>query len=405
MRIYIARQPIFDKEKEVFGYELLFRDSLKNVCEQPDLNLASRRVIADSAMVFGLGTLTGDRQAFFNVTRESLLAGHVSLLPVERAVVELLETIQPDEEVLGACRDLKQKGYLLALDDFCEPERYATLLDLTDILKVDFLQTSPEEQASMVRRFSPRGIRLLAEKVETYDVFQRAVDMGYHLFQGYFFARPQILERKDVPGTKARFLQLLREIHQPDLDIDRIESVLKHDASLSYKLLRYINSAFFGWQVEIQSVRHAVILLGEKDFRKWATLVVVSWMGQDKPAELVVTAVFRARFLESLAPLLKLARRSQDMFLLGLFSLIDALTDQPAEEVLEDIPIARDIKSALGGEANELRRVLDLGLSYEEGRWQEFAELAKRQGLDEDRVANLYFQSVDWVQHGLAEGA
>lgn len=410
MQSFIARQPIFDTKQRVYAYELLFRSSLDNVCDIPDLNYASTKIITDSCMLLGMENITGGKKAFINTTRDVLLKDCIDLLPRELSVIEILETVEPDEEVLRVCSKLKQQGYLLALDDFSYREEYNELINLVDIIKVDFLQTSREEQRSLVERFAPRGIRFLAEKVETQVAFEEAQEMGYVYFQGYFFCRPMILTWKDVPGFKLHYLNILREIHRPELDFGHIEEIIKRDVSLSYKLLRYINSAFFSWRVEINSIRQALILLGEKEVRKWASLIALASMSKDKPEELVAQAVIRAKFCESMAPLVGLAHRAEDLFLMGMFSLVDAILDRELKEILRDMPIADDVKAALlderyrsGAEGARLKNAHECVLAYERADWPRLEEAAKNLGMSNAalELPRLYLQAVGWVQKSL----
>jgi len=404
MEAFIARQPIFDKDKNVFAYELLFRDSLDNVFTHQDSNQASSRVIADSFVLQGMEKLTGGKIAFINITQDILIKNYVTLLPKDFIAVEILETVEPDTQVIAACKKLKQSGYLMVLDDFVYEERFKPFVDLADIIKVDFLATKKEERRHLVEEFSPRGILFLAEKVETQEAFQEALDIGYHYFQGYFFSKPLIVSSRVIPGDKLHYLNLLREIQQPEIDFARIEEIIKRDISLSYKLLRYINSAFFGLRLKIKSLRHALTLLGKIEIRKWTSLVSLASMGNDKPEELLNQSIVRAKFCEALAFQIGLPRRSDDLFLMGMFSLIDAIVDHPLPEILKDIPIDDDIKAALLGEQNILREVFECVLSYETGDWNKLSQQATKLGIDETVIPNLYQEAVEWGHQSLQEG-
>ncbi|MBI3802413.1 MAG: HDOD domain-containing protein [Nitrospirae bacterium] len=407
MDIFIARQPIFDRNQEVFAYELLFRSSLENFFSHPDLDQASSKVALDSFFTLGIDTITGGKKAFVNIGREMLVNGYVALLPRELTVVEILEVVQPDPAVLAAVRKLKQAGYLIALDDFVNHPHLKPLVDLTDIIKVDFLATDKKEQAALAEHYAPRGIQLAAEKVETRDAFEEALKLGYTYFQGYFFAKPTIIVGKEVPGFKLNYLRILQEIQQPELNHEKVEEILKTEVSLSYKLLRYINSAFFGWRVEIRSIQHAVVMLGEDDFKRWASFIALSSMGKDKPNELVFQAILRARLLERLAPAVRLSERAQDLFLMGLFSLIDAIVDRPIVDILIDLPIADDIKAALLGERGRLRDIYEMAVAYGQGAWGPFSELALKQGVDESRLPPIYREALEWASRSFssAQGA
>jgi EAL and modified HD-GYP domain-containing signal transduction protein len=396
MDIFIARQPIFDAHQKVFGYELLFRSGLDNLFMHPDPNQATSRVIADSFFLLGISELTGGKRAFINVTREVLLKEYLYLVPKDLIVAEILETVAPDPEIIAACKKLKGAGYLLALDDFIYKDEYRSLVELSDFIKVDVLSTDEEAQRSLAKEFAPRGIRLLAEKVETTHVHQGALKMGYTYFQGYFFSKPRIISGKDIPGYKLHYLRLLREIHRREADLKQMGQIIRQEVSLSFKLLRYINSAFFGLRNEISSVMQALALLGEKEIRKWVSLIAMAHMGEDKPEELLVHAVTRAKFCESLAGCTDLAGRKEDLFLMGMFSLLDAILDRSLVDILREIPIAEDIKAALLGEENPLKTVYELALSCESGQWEKFSGLARRLRVDEVVSSRLYLDAVKW---------
>ena len=403
MDTFIARQPIFDQQQKVYAYELLFRSNAhNNFCDQTDLNQAAAKVIADSGLLLGTENITGGKKAFINVTRDVLLDESVTLLPKELTVVEILETVEPDAEVIAACRKLKEMGYLLALDDFVYDARYEPLVELADIIKVDCLATSREAQAALARhiRQSLKPTLLLAEKIETREAFQEAVDLGFTYFQGYFFCRPTILSKKDVPGFKLQHLRILQEIHKPDLDFTQIETIIRRDLSLTYKLLRYINSASFGRRSEIESIKQALMLLGEKQLKKWVSLVALTSMGKDKTEELVMQTIFRAKFCESLAPAFGLKSRAEDLFLMGMFSLIDAILDRPLEETIKDLPIADDIKATLAGQESRLSSVYEFALAYERGDWDETMARSEHLTTPECELTQFYLESLEWAGQG-----
>ncbi len=397
MKTFIARQPIFDTRQDVYAYELLFRSGLDNFFNGDNLDQASSKVIGDSVLLHGLDVLTAGKKAFYNVTRQTLTDEYCAMLPKDQTVVEILENIEPDAQTLEACQRLKEAGYSIALDDFVYEEKFKPFLDLADIIKVDFLLSDKEEQRKMAERFIPEGIEMLAEKVETWEVYQEAKEMGYCYFQGYYFSKPTILSTKDIPGFKLHYLQILQEIQKPELSYQGLEAIIKREMSLSYKLLRYINSAFFGWHVSISSINHALVLLGEVEVKKWSSLMALSNMAEGKADELVVQAIVRAKFCESLAPKLGLAARAQDLFLMGMFSLIDGIMDRPIEEILEKIPIEADIKDALLGEDGRLNEIYKLILAYERGNWEAIPGLHEKLRLDEEGIAAFYLQAVDWA--------
>ena len=397
MDVFIARQPIFDRKREVYGYELLFRSGLANYFDHFDADKAASQMIGDSAIFFGISNLTRGKRAFINLTRDSLVKDYSSLLPRDIVVLELLESIEPDEEVLAICRKLKRKGYLLALDDFVYAPSYDPLLKLIDIIKVDWMNSSPRTRLDLFERLAPQGKTFLAEKLETQEDYRDAFDIGYHLFQGYFFSKPVVLQKKDVAGNKLSMLRVLEQIHQPGLDFSNLDSCIRQDLTLSYKLLRYINSAFFGLHTEIRSIKHALVLLGEGEIRKWATLVSLATMGEDKPFELTLNATIRAKMCEMIAIELKLENPS-DHFLMGLFSVIDAILDRNLVEVLQDLPLTREVKSALlrVGQ-NPYRHVYEMVLAYEHANWRALTKWAQKAGFDEMRISDIYMEAVDWA--------
>ncbi len=396
-RKYIARQPVFDRQRAVFGYELLFRSGLDNYFKPQDSQLSTERVV-DNFLMFGLHTLTGGKRALINCTRKALVRGYPFLLPSDRVVFELLEDIPPDREVLDACRRLKEAGYMLAFDDYREGMEIDPFLPFLDIIKVDFLATPAGEREPLVRRFKSERIQLLAEKVESGEDVLEAVNSGYTYLQGFFYCRPEMLTTRDVPGFRPNYLRILQAINRPAIDIREVEDILRREPSLLYKLLRFLNSAYFALRSTVTSIRHALVLLGESSLRKWVSLVALAHLAANNPQELVVTALVRARFCESLASVTGMNDRETDMFLLGLLSVMDAILSRPMPEVVEEIPLAEDLKQALLGESNRLGTMLGAVVAYERGDWHVFQSLAADLGLDESAVPEAFLQSVEWAR-------
>ena len=389
---YIARQPIFNTRLGVFGYELLFRSGPKNIFEfQAE---ASTSVIVDSTMLFDLQALTGPAKAFVNIDLNALLRRAALLLPPDRVVLEILETISTTPDVIQACRDLCQAGYTLALDDVISVEKLGPLLDVTRFIKMDFRGTDPEARRSIAECSRSRRISLVAEKVETQREVDDARSLGCSHFQGFFFCKPAMISQRDIPGNKLNYLRLLEAITAEELQNDEVEEILKRDPSLTYKLLRYLNSPILGLRGEIHDIRHAISLLGETEFRRWVSIVAIAGMASDKPNELVRTALTRAYFCEQIAGTVGLASRSAELFLFGLLTVIDALLDFPMDQVLAKLPVKEDIRVALLGGPNALREVQDLLLAYERGNWQSVADTATRLNLTEDSVAESYLAAV-----------
>lgn len=399
MEHFIARQPIFDTKRRVYAYELLFRSGLHNYFDSDDHDQAAASVIANSNLLFNLSEMTGSTKAFINCTRRVLLEDLMTTLPRQQAVVEVLEDVEPDAELIEACRRLKKQGYTLALDDFVYHQNYEPLLDIADIIKVDFLLSDVDEQERLARMMIPRGIKMLAEKVETHEVYEHARAMGYQLFQGYFFARPVIISRKDIPTNKIQFLRILKDIHAEEVDFKKLALAIQSEVSLSYKLLKLINSAAFALRHKVTSILQALSLLGLREIRSWVSLLSISSMADDKPAELVVSSLLRARLCEQLAQPCRMGDRQSDLFLMGLFSLLDVIMSRPIEEILEEITLEEDLLEALSGQRNSLRNILDLAIAMEKGQWEQVSTLSAELEIDENLLPALYLDAVKWSQN------
>lgn len=397
---YVARQPIFDREEKVFGYELLFRDGLENAFSG-STDEASRATL-DRSLLMGLDVLCDGKRAFVNCTRDTLIKGLVTLLPSASTVVEILENVPPDPDVISACRTLKEAGYMIALDDFVADDKREPLAELADIIKVDMTLTTEEQRVALVKRHGPWRSRMLAEKIETQADFLRARNQGFVYFQGYFFRRPELLKTHDMPANRLNYLRMLQEVSKPDLNLPGLERLIKSEASVCYRLLRYLNSAIFGLKSNIQSVRHALSMLGEREVRRWVRLVAAVGAGQEKTSDLVLSALVRGRFGELLQPLVQ--HGESDLFLLGLLSLIDAMLDMPMDKILEQIPLDQETKNVLLGQPSSLRPLYQLMLAHESGEWEAAGQLSQSMQLDPENTANLYWRAQQWAREVSAGG-
>lgn len=391
---FVARQPIFTRDERVFGYELLFREGLEACFSSNDLEAACRSTV-DTSLLMGLDTLCGGAYAFVNCTREALLREHVTLLPSNNTVVEVLESVAPDAEIEEACRKLRSAGYLVALDDFVPNDPREPLTALVDLIKLDLPGTPRHEWQKMVSRYAPR-IQMLAEKVETREEFQATRNMGFTYFQGYFFQRPVIVSATEVPPSQLNYARMLQVVNQPTIDFGKLEKLIKQEASLCYRLLRYLNSAVFGFTREIRSVRHALSMLGEQEIRRWISLAATVGAGQHRPAELLQSALMRAHFCEVVSR--RVARGEAEYFLLGLLSLIDAILGMPMQKILEGLPLDREIKAALLGMPGKLKPLYDLMVAQENADWAKCGELARRLRIPEEDIAKAYLESVHWAR-------
>jgi EAL and modified HD-GYP domain-containing signal transduction protein len=390
----IARQPIFDLAQRTVGYELLFRSGFENICFPTDDDMATGCAL-DASLLYGIEAMCNGLPAWINCTGAMLTKGYLSLLPPRLTVAEVLESTDADREVLAACKKLKQAGYRIALDDFVPTPANERLTRLADLIKVDFRTTSPQDCSKLAQRYTPSGIKLLAEKLETAQEFELAASMGYCLFQGYFFCKPVVIARVSTSTNKLAQLELLQMLHEPVLDYAAVEGAVKQNPQLCYRLLRLVNSAALGLKVRIKSIQHALALLGEEETRKWISLVAIVTIAQGKPDELVKAALIRSKFCEMEAR--KLHCRETDLFLLGLLSLMDAILDMPMEEVLAKIPVAPEVGAALLGGTNKLRKVLDLVQAYDRGDWTCSNKLSQELRLDVEELPNDYLKAVQWA--------
>lgn len=395
---FIARQPIFDKRLRVYAYELLFRGGPENYF-QPSRNAASS-VIADSVTLFDLQHLTGHARAFMNVDELALRLGAAKLFPPGRIVVEILETVNPTEEIVKICRDLRDAGYILALDDFVDDPKLAPLVEVAHFLKVDFQLLDGDARERLAKKYrNNNGPSLLAEKVETEHELAEARKLGFSYFQGYFFCKPSMIETRDIPGDKLLLLELLNSVAAPELDYPVVEGLLKREASLLYRLLRYLNSPLLGLRTEVHGVRQALSLLGEQEFRRWVSIFAVVAMGGGKPPELVRTALTRAYFCEEFSGAAGLGEKKSSLFLMGLLSVADALLDKPIGEVLRSLPVAQEVKSALGGAENRFRDVYELLLALERAEWSQLSTHVERLGCNEEAIPDSYQTAIQKASH------
>jgi c-di-GMP-related signal transduction protein len=390
---FVARQTILTADEKVFGYELLFRDGVENFFRHVDADAASRSTLNTSTLV-GLDVLCDGHRAFLNCTRDVLLKDYIMLLPPGQTVIEILETVPADDLVVAACRRMKAAGYLIALDDFGVNDPREALTDLADIIKVDLRATAPDEAAAMVKRYGPWRTRMLAEKVETREEFLAAKSAGFFYFQGYFFRRPEVMTAREIPANRMNYLRMLTAVSQRELDVRALENLVKSEAALCYRLLRYLNSAAFAFANEIHSVRHALSILGEREVRRWIRLVATLGAGQGKTTDLVLAALVRARFCELLSP--QIQHGDSDLFLLGMLSLMDTILEIPMQQVIDSIPIDRESKAVLLGGSGRLRPFYQLMLAQESGEWQAVTELSSQLRLGENDVADAYWQAMQW---------
>jgi c-di-GMP-related signal transduction protein len=396
MDVFVARQPIFDRSKKIYAYELLFRSGTTNCFPNIDGNTATTSLLSTSFFTIGIDKITGGKLAFINFTSDLIADGTPHLFSSEKMLVEILENVEPKPEIIESCMILKNKGYNIALDDFVYSRKMNKLLELCDIVKIDVRYTPQEKVEEMVSALKSYRCRLLAEKVETYADFARAHAMGFNYFQGYFFSRPEMMKNKDFTTSQITMIRLLAQINTAEFDVAALGELVGHDVSLSYKLFNYLNSAYFGRLQPITSIKQAISYLGENGFRLFVSLIATSLLAEKKPDALVKTAVIRARFLYLVG--LELKTDPNEMFLLGLFSLIDAMLDRDMREILQQLPLTADIVSALLEHSGKLYVFLRLIETYETGNWIAFHYAHKRSGIESGKLLDFYVEAIAWAE-------
>ena len=389
--VFIARQPIFDRHLRVVGYELLFRGdnsgSGSGEARILDAAAATATVVLNSLTEIGLDRIVGPHVAWINLPREFLLGGLAEALPPRHTCFEVLENELIDDAFIDAVRQLKEDGYRIALDDFEYSASVEPLIPIADVIKLDYLGLGTEgitKQLELLRGFQGR---LLAEKVETHEVHAYCAKLGFHYFQGFFYRKPELMSRRRIDLNRGSVMQVIASLQNPELDLDDIEPMIARDVPLSLRLLRYINSAFFGFSHEIGSVRQALMLLGLENVRRWATLTIVGSL-EGKPSELTITALVRARFCELAAQPLNLD--GAKLFTVGLFSLIDAMLDTPLDEVLAELPFPPDMQEALLNHTGSMGALLECVAAMEDGYFGDAKALTPEAG-------NLYVAALTWA--------
>ncbi len=337
--IYVARQPIFRPTNKVFGYELLFRSGFENFADDKINDEATTsNVLINSFMVFGLRKLTEGKRAFINFNGEMILRRYPTLLAKEDIVIEILEDVIITPDLISSCRKLVEMGYMLALDDFIYRPELDPLLKLAKIVKFDIRAMSMGELARDVEKVRPFNVKLLAEKVETKEEFAATREMGFHFFQGYFFCRPEIISGREIPPSKIQYLQLLRLIQDENYNFEKIANLIAHNVSLSVKLLRYVNSAAIAPRTKIKSLQTAIALIGELNIRSWLSIIMLSMLASEKPQELIKLCIERAGFCSRIGASLPGRRKdTSTFFIVGMFSLLDVMLDQPMGQILKDL--------------------------------------------------------------------
>lgn len=400
MEVYIARQPIFHRTGRIYGYELLYRQSMaNNYFEGKDQRQASVDVINNAFLVMNFYELTDGMKGFINIPESLLQLDMPKFFPKHRMVIELLEQVNFSEEVKSICKGLKEDGYLLALDDFNPQNQDPELIPLVDIVKVEFRDVPLPEQKKLIRQYG-KNTMFLAEKVETKEEFEIAYRMGYELFQGYYFSKPIILSQKDIGGTRRSLLYLVVELNKIEPSYGAVEDIFKRDVALSYKLLKLANSVFFASSYHITSIKGAIIHVGLEEMRRWVNLLILKEPGRVQNMEYLKSCIIRARFMELLGAALRSPVPNGHLFLAGMFCSIDSFLSQEMALVIADLGLPDEVGDALLGKQNAVSQYLDLVRSYEKGDWMNLDSAQNHKILDKlgrRALSDLYIESLAWV--------
>lgn len=397
MYTFLARQPIFDRRQEVYAYEIFYRSGMVNragnIIKQDE---ATSKVIIDTFQNFGIKKLTGGKPAFINFTENLIKDEVATLFSKKLLVVEILEHVRPDIQIVEKCIRLKEKGYKIALDDFVYAEEYRPLMDIADFVKVDFVDMEKHEIVEIVNIFKDTNVQLLAEKVETIEEFEYAKKLGFTLFQGFFFSKPEILSARSLSPLKISYMKLVEKVNRDEMDFSELVDVIRRDLSLNYNILRLANSSYFGFRNEIRSVRHALVAIGEKEIKKWVILMALKGMGDDQPDEIVRQSLARARFAELIAQKTVFKSLKEELFMAGLFSMLDVLLNRPIIEILYEMKLSDDIKDLLLKDRGPLVHIYRLIIAYERGQWEQTAMQMKTIGIRQKDAVDSYIDAVLW---------
>jgi EAL and modified HD-GYP domain-containing signal transduction protein len=390
---FVGRQPIFNRELEFIGAELLYRDSHENRARVNDATAASRSTVVTAFTEIGIDTLVGNGVAYVNFAEEMLLNLNAEALPPSKVVIEVLEHVPATPEVIKALHRLKEAGYTIALDDFVYTPSREALIPLADIVKIEVMDKIVMQQT--LAALEPYDVKLLAEKVEDQADMRMCLDLGFDYFQGYFLCRPEVVVGEKLPANRMATLQLVSKLSDPSVDFDTLVELVSSDVSLTYRLLRYLNSAHFALRQPLTDVRQAMGLLGYNKLRAWVALVAMSSV-DDKPAELVRIGIVRARMCELLADALDVD--GPTAFTVGLFSILDALFDREMGELIGPLPLDEPLKAALIDRDGALGQLITYAEQYEAGRWRALLQ----SDFEPVRLVSAYIEANKWTTETLA---
>lgn len=402
MKTFLARQAIYDKEKNIIAYEILYRNSLNNVFDKNTKQEEATYKVIQNISSFGLGKLTNNKLAFINFPEESINTDMATLLPNNKIIIEVLETVEPTKEIIRNLNLLKQKGYSIALDDVSTYKQIEGFLGVIDIVKIDYRISDKYERFNISQKIKKTNIKMLAEKIETKEDLNEAKALGFDYFQGYYFSKPIVLENEDIATRNGTIFNIIAELLKEDFNINRIEELIKKDIGLAYKFLKFINSAYFNFIKDVSSIKHAIMLVGRHELRKWLSIILVSEMNSYIGEEYANNTIIRAKMCELISSR-KTGNDNNLAFMVGLFSDINILVKRPLKEVINELPFNYEVKEALLGKDSIYRDILDLVKVYEKMESQEIKKLSNKIGIDELSISDIYLESIDWSTGALFE--
>lgn len=397
MFAYVARQPIVDTSQQLYAYELLFRDGEKNCFPNISPDEATSRILAASHLNVGLEAVTNGALAFINFHTDTLLHRFPTSLDPKNVVIEITETVDVSDDLVEACQQINAQGYRLALDDYDLEEKWQVLLPLISIVKFDITTVTDEQIREAVPLLKAHNIKLVAERVETKEQFHYYRQLGFDYFQGYFFARPEVIRHRKMSSSAVNMLELLKESTAAELNIENINTILERDVSLSYLLLRFINNPTVNKRNEITSLKHAMTFMGEQEVRKFIALLSLANLSDGQPGEILSMSLVRARFCELILVAMKDQSKPNSGFLTGMLSLIDTLMEQEMRELVNKLPLPADVSGALCGENNHLKQCLQLANAFERGQWGKVRVISTRFGLTQKQLHETYINALSWA--------
>ncbi len=400
MEQFIARQPILNLNKKLYGYELLYRGGPGRMLGQVSGEQATAGLLTSAFLTGDINVISNNRLCFVNFTSDLLEKNLPFSFPKTKIVVEILEDVKPTPNIISVCRNLKENGYTLALDDFVYRRELEPLLELVNIVKIDIRLTPLNTLVRTLNLLKHHQVKLLAEKVETEEEFILANRMGFSYFQGYFFCKPQNIKIKEISSVKVNLLRLLAEVTKKKIELERLREIISSDVAITFKLLRFLNSAYYYLLQKVRSVKHGVALLGERELRRFCLLVIISELATEKPDELVRVALVRAKFCELLGNSANLPEvECTDLYMIGLFSLLDAMLNLQMSEILEKLPINAAVKDTLMGKENIYMAFLRLSQAFEKNAQPVREKLLNNLSLTEEQIQSCYLEAVKYANY------